>query len=137
MRVLTILSVLGLLAVVAMAGYVRLAPSDPARWHGVPNGLEEGNGAGYALRRIEAAPDTLSAIDEIARATPRTTVLAGSVEAGMITYVTRSALMGFPDYTTVARSEDDIVLYARLRFGQSDLGVNAARLDAWLKALAN
>ena len=47
-------------------------------------------------------PPALAAIDAAARATPRTRVLAGSVEAGMITYVTRSRLWAFPDYTTVA-----------------------------------
>ncbi|MEM9843514.1 MAG: DUF1499 domain-containing protein, partial [Pseudomonadota bacterium] len=92
-------------------------------------------GAGYVLRRIEATPETLAALDEIARATPRTTILAGSVEDGIVTYVTRSALMGFPDYTTVSLSDGALTLYARLRFGQSDLGVNAARLEAWLRAL--
>lgn len=137
MRILTLVIGLGLLAILAFAAYVRLAPSDPARWHVIPEGLEEGNGTGYALRRIEARPDTLAALDAIARATPRTRVLAGSVEDGMITYVTRSAVMGFPDYTTVAREGESVVLYARLRFGQSDLGVNAARLDRWLAALAS
>lgn len=136
MRILTLVIGLGLLAVLAFAAYVRLAPSDPARWHALPEGVAEGNGTGYALRRIEATPDTLAALDAIARATPRTQVLAGSVEDGMITYVTRSAVMGFPDYTTVAREGESVVLYARLRFGQSDLGVNAARLDRWLAALA-
>lgn len=135
MRILSTVIVLGLLAVLALGAYVRLAPSDPARWHVLPDGVEEGTGAGYALRRIEATPETLAALDEIARATPRTTILAGSVEDGIVTYVTRSALMGFPDYTTVSLSDGALTLYARLRFGQSDLGVNAARLEAWLRAL--
>lgn len=135
MRILSTVIVLGLLAVLALGAYVRLAPSDPAHWHVLPDGVEEGTGDGYALRRIEATPETLAALDEIARATPRTTVLAGSVEDGMVTYVTRSALMGFPDYTTVSLTDGTLTLYARLRFGQSDLGVNAARLEAWLTAL--
>jgi hypothetical protein len=29
-----------------------------------------------------------------------------------------------------------LTLYARLRFGREDMGVNAARLRAWLAALA-
>ncbi|MEM6578920.1 MAG: DUF1499 domain-containing protein [Pseudomonadota bacterium] len=136
MRILSGVIVVGLLGMLALAAYVRLAPSDPARWHVLPEGVEEGRGAGYALRRIEAGPDTLATLDEIARATPRTNVLAGTVEDGTITYVTRSALMGFPDYTTVALEGDTITLYARLRFGASDMGVNAARLEAWLAALA-
>lgn len=137
MRPVSIAILLGLMGLLALMGYVRLAPSDPARWHVLPKGVEEGTGAGYALRRIAGGPDTLSALDEIARNTPRTRRLAGSVEEGMITYVTRSALMGFPDYTTLALDGEDIVIYARLRFGQSDLGVNAARLEAWLNGLRN
>ena len=51
----------------------------------------------------------------------------------MITYVTRSALFRFPDYTTVRHRDAQIEIYGRLRFGRSDLGVNAARIDRWLE----
>ena len=74
----------------------------------------------------------MARIDAIARATPRTTVLAGSVAEGRITYVTRSRLWGFPDYTTVERSGDRITLFGRLRFGRGDMGVNRARIEGWL-----
>jgi uncharacterized protein (DUF1499 family) len=50
-----------------------------------------------------------------------------------LTYVTRSRWIGFPDYTTIEQDGDVIKLYARLRFGQSDLGVNKARLDGLLE----
>ena len=48
----------------------------------------------------------------------------------MITYVTRSALWGFPDYTTAIAQPDDrggtyLILHGRARYGASDLGVNA------------
>jgi uncharacterized protein (DUF1499 family) len=54
----------------------------------------------------------------------------------MVTYVTRSRVMGFPDYTTVRQAGDMVEIYGRLRFGKSDLGVNAARIDRWLRRLA-
>ena len=76
-------------------------------------------------------------MDRIILATPRTEVLEGSVEAGKRTYVTRSQWMGFPDYTTVMQNEDVLELHARLRFGQSDLGVNKARVEDWLAQLAS
>lgn len=126
--------VLGLV-VFAFAAYVRLAPSDPGTWHVLPDGLRPGDGPGSAVRVVPDAESALARLDEIIRATPRTSVLAGSVEEGMITYVTRSAVFGFPDYTTVARQDEDIVLYGRLRFGQSDMGVNAKRLDRWVSQL--
>ncbi len=123
------------LLVVAFAAYVRLAPSDPAQWHVLPDGVQPGDGAGSAVRVLPDDGDTLARLDAVIRATPRTTRLAGSVDEGMVTYVTRSALWGFPDYTTVARRDGQIVLYARLRFGRSDMGVNARRLDGWLAGL--
>ncbi|WP_428515957.1 DUF1499 domain-containing protein [Roseovarius sp.] len=87
------------------------------------------------MRVVSDDGDTLARLDTIIRDTSRTTVLAGSVDEGMITYVTRSALWGFPDYTTVAHRDGRIVLYGRARFGKSDLGVNAKRLDGWLAQL--
>lgn len=118
---------------VALVAFIRLAPSDPARWHQMPGTITNRDLEGGAMRRVAG---DLAALDAIARATPRTRVLAGSVSAGMITYVTRSRLMGFPDYTTVRQSGDTLEIFARLRFGRSDLGVNAARVDGWLGRLA-
>jgi len=138
------LVVLGLIALAA----VRLAPSDPADWHVDPSAAEPGPGrfvvrpeGGDTDGPLLAMPpsEALAALDRIARATPRTQVLAGSVEAGRITYLTRSAIWGFPDYTTVeavpAEGGARLVIFARLRFGASDFGVNAARVRAWLDAL--
>ena len=80
-------------------------------------------------------PEGLARLDAIIRATPRTKVLAGAVAEGMITYVSRTRWMGFPDYTTVQRDGDVLKIYGRLRFGRSDLGVNKARVEGWLAAL--
>ena len=41
-------------------------------------------------------------------------------------------MFGFPDYTTVQHTGDQLKLFARLRFGKSDLGVNRKRLEAVL-----
>jgi uncharacterized protein (DUF1499 family) len=133
-----------LVAVAAFALYVRLAPSDPARWHVAP--LAEGpagevvvaglNRATLRLGPEAGAPaDLLARLDAVALATPRTVRLAGSVEAGRITWITRSALWGFPDYTTAEVRPDGLAIEARSRFGQGDMGVNAARLRDWLARL--
>ncbi|MCB6177296.1 DUF1499 domain-containing protein [Rhodobacter sp. Har01] len=135
-----------ILASLAFAAYVRLAPSDPARWH-VP--LAAGadtdpwdqvvpmeGAAALRLSPAKGAPaDLLTRLDTIALATPRTTRLAGSPEEGRITWVTRSRLWGFPDYTTAEARPDGLYIHARLRFGKSDMGVNAARLTDWLSRL--
>jgi hypothetical protein len=141
--------VFGLVAliVVGFGLYVRLAPSDPARWHiaavsdaAADCTVRAGRGDARAACATGDAPAALLArLDVIALATPRTTRLAGSVEEGRITWITRSALWGFPDYTTAeVRAEGAgarVDLYARLRFGGGDMGVNAARLTDWLGRL--
>lgn len=129
-----VLWVLLALAVIVV-GYIRLAPSDPAVWHRPPEVTGDKDFKAGVTRLVRAGPDGLARLNEIALATPRTKVLAGSVEDGMITYVTRTAVMGFPDYTTVQQVGEDLKIYARQRFGRSDLGVNKARIERWLDAL--
>nr|WP_110570897.1 DUF1499 domain-containing protein [Yoonia vestfoldensis] len=136
---LRLLIVLVVLVLGAMA-YVRLAPTDVARWHQL--GPVDGPGdvaapGGYrAVRMITAdAPQVLAAIEAIARATPRTSLIAGSVAEGMMTFQTRSLVWGFPDHTTVAVQDDQLVIDGRLRFGESDMGVNRTRVQDWLDQL--
>ena len=123
------------LIVVGGLAWVRLAPSDPTVWHVDPKVTAEQDLAGGVRRRIPAKDGTFAALERIILATPRTEVLAGSVEEGKVTYITRSQWMGFPDYTTVMRNDSVLELHARLRFGQSDMGVNKARVDGWLARL--
>ena len=130
-------------ALVAVAGYVRLAPSDPARWHVAPVAdgpwgevVATDGSASLRLGPDRGDPTALLArLDAIALATPRTTRLVGSPAEGRITWVTRSALWGFPDYTTAEARPDGLYVLARLRFGRGDMGVNAARLQDWLSRL--
>jgi len=134
-----IIAVLVLLVLGTMA-YVRLAPTDIARWHQLeqvdgPGDMAQAGGF-RAARRITADPaDVLTAVDRIAGTTPRTTKIAGAVDDGMMTYQTRSLIWGFPDHTTVAVQGDLLVIHGRLRFGGSDMGVNRARVQDWLTQL--
>ncbi|MCG7518050.1 DUF1499 domain-containing protein [Ruegeria sp. Ofav3-42] len=133
MKMIALWLVVGI--VVPGAAYIRLAPSDPAKWHVAPVGDQDRDLEGGAFRVVETGPDGLSRLDAFARETARTSVLAGSVDEGMITYVTRTKVIGFPDYTTVQQDGDTLRIYARLRFGRSDFGVNRARVDGWLALL--
>jgi Protein of unknown function (DUF1499) len=129
--------------VLAFAAYVRLAPSDPAVWHVSPtvdapfDVVQPGRGsATLRLSLTKGAPaDLLARLDAIAMDGPRTVRLAGSVAEGRITWVIRSALWGFPDYATAELRPDGLYILSRLRFGESDMGVNAARLTDWLSRL--
>ncbi|MGS4946744.1 DUF1499 domain-containing protein [Meridianimarinicoccus sp. RP-17] len=132
---------------VAFAVFVRVAPSDPVRWHvdpvtveppGFPGAvLMRPGGDGMDSPRFDMSPDALmAAFDRVARASPRVTVLAGSVDDRHVTYIARSALFGFPDYITVRALPDGdgarLAVVSRLRFGYDDMGVNRARLEGWL-----
>ena len=117
---------------VGVAIWVRIAPSDIDEWHVMPAGVTDRDFSGGAMRIIGAGDEGLLRLDEIIREEPRTEVLAGSVESGLITYVSRSRWFGFPDYTTVRATGKQIEIYGRLRFGQSDLGVNRERLERWI-----
>ena len=125
------------LLILGGAAWIRFAPSDPTVWHVDPKVTADQDLADGVRRRIPSQDGTFEALDRIILATPRTEVLEGSVEAGKRTYVTRSQWMGFPDYTTVMQNEDVLELHARLRFGQSDLGGNKARVEDWLAQLAS
>ena len=124
-------------AVIAFGIYVRLAPADVQKWHHMPDEVVRADFQGGAIRVVQPASlDDLKVLDEIVLSDPRTQILAGDVQEGMITYVSRSKLWGFPDYTTVHLNHDQLEIYGRLRFGRSDLGVNAARIDNWLRLFA-
>jgi uncharacterized protein (DUF1499 family) len=128
------------LATLAFGAWVRLAPSDPARWHSDPAQGTAGDNSPVAKAYLPVPPaEALAAFDAVALTAPRTTRLAGGVEEGRITYVSRSRLWGFPDYTTVSAVPGDggawLAIHARARFGRSDLGVNAARVGRWLAAI--
>ena len=130
------------------AVYVRAAPSDPEVWHVDPLTVEPPAFPGYYLVRpsggsttgpsFDMAPQRLLAeFDRVAMRAPRTEVLAGSVEDGHITYLVRSAVVGYPDYVSVkAVSDRDggsrLAVFSRLRFGRADLGVNRDRIERWM-----
>lgn len=149
-RNMLMITAFAVIAVLGLLAYIRLAPSDPAVWHISPvTAAEVGQGtclasittvkggARSACRSSDTPETLLSRLDQTAMATPRTTRLAGSPRSGRITWITRSALMGYPDYTTAEATQTPtgtrLDIHARQRFGEADFGVNAARLQALLK----
>ncbi|MDE4189752.1 DUF1499 domain-containing protein [Phaeobacter gallaeciensis] len=124
-----------LAAVVVVLGFIRLAPSDPLDWNTQPELSEDKEFRGGIFRVVNTGPDGLRRFDRITGQAPRTQLLAGSVEDQMVTYVTRTKLFGFPDYTTARQDGELLKVYARLRFGRSDLGSNKARIDNWLSQM--
>jgi len=137
-----------LLLLIAVSGlvYIRLAPDDVALVHvGPPSGATPespviGQGSALFAADFKADPERMwQMVQQVVLSAPRTKYLAGSAEEGMITFVTRSLVFGFPDYTTVTVEPNGqgsrVTLFGRLRYGRSDFGVNAKRLRGWVKAL--
>lgn len=144
----------GAVSVLAVIGsvWVRLAPDDPARWHvslerisetGSENGWlikpkgEVADGASPIFREAPAA--LAKRFLDFALAQPRVTLLAQDEDGLGFTVIQRSLVFGFPDYITVEAVEADggaaLRVWSRSRYGSSDLGVNRARVSAWLKKL--
>ena len=131
-------------AVLGLLAYIRLAPSDAARWHIDPVTAADPGTEGVRIApgqyvSTDTATALLEKFDAIARAHAATR-LAGSVNELHITYVVRSKWFGFPDYVTIKTLPTDaggstLCILSRQRFGRSDLGVNRARVDAWLKEI--
>ena len=137
-----------LLLVIAISGlvYVRFAPDDIAAVHvRPPVVLDMDRILKFDHRKlravIHASPvkTVLEQMNTVALDTPRTQVLAGSIQENLLTYVTRSNVFGFPDYTTVFIEPDGqgsrLTIHARQRFGKADFGVNASRVRDWLSRL--
>ena len=66
--------------------------------------------------------------------------VAGLPTGQHMTYVQRSERLKVPDYVSVkfvdlADNTSTVVLYSRSRYGYGDLGVNEARVRAWISAL--
>lgn len=130
-----------LLAGAGLMAYIRFAPDDPGRWHVAVRDMGSGAGLSEVSRgAVGFVPATdpakaLARLAEVAAASPRTTRLAGSVAEGRITWVARSALMGYPDYITAEATPLGVRLWSRQRYGSRDQGVNLLRLTDWLARL--
>ncbi|MGL6210058.1 MAG: DUF1499 domain-containing protein [Paracoccaceae bacterium] len=142
------LTYLALAALLGAAAFIRFAPADPAYWHVDPGATPRTDCLRLATLRAstrvsclrpEDPVKLLTNLDEIALTTPRTTRFAGSAETGRITWVSRSLILGFPDFTTAQATTTpegtQLDLHARPRFGDYDWGVNPRRLAAWLSEL--
>lgn len=137
--------------VLGVLAYIRLAPSDPARWHEDPRLVTRpGRPNFYLIRMVggdemprvfQMTPAALAAqVDQVARA-DGAELIAGSLGAGHMTYLSRTPLMGYPDYTSIliepAGDGAMLLAFARSRFGHSDLGVNRDRITRWIAALSD
>ncbi len=144
------------LAIVLLVGagfaYVRLAPVNAEKFHVDPETAKDPSVRGYVFVRDGAditppsfdmtRADLAAKVEAVILATPRTVKLAGDLATGHASYVTRSGLWGFPDIASVKITDagegaSKLVLLSRQIYGIEDLGVNKARVENWLQALAS
>lgn len=136
-----------LVALIGFGIYVRVLPTSATLWHepSYPSGLGHIAGPNSHIWRGAQVDDgraEMAMINAVILDTVRTSAIAGSIEEGMITYITRSRWWQFPDFTTLERDvalieggPRVISIYSRAQFGTSDLGVNERRLREWLRLL--
>lgn len=137
-RAMTLIGLL-LLIIGGVMLYIRLAPSDPARWHVDPLSAPDPATPNFARLNLmlTAPPDTVAA-----RLSAHAEAEGGQRLAGddrHATWLMRTPLMGYPDFVSVRLIPEAggtrIVALSRSRFGHGDHGVNAARLARWQDAL--
>ena len=159
MQRMAIYMVFAILLVIG-AFYVRAvtASHDPAEWHVDPLTAERPVSPNTyfvapqnmvdALVDLEAPVYAVPAIimanafNDYVITQPNALTIDGSVDALWLTYVQRTPTLKMPDYITVKfieleEGKSTIAIYSRSRYGYGDMGVNKARITAWLQSLSS
>jgi uncharacterized protein (DUF1499 family) len=89
---------------------------------------------------LPASPEAvMAALDRVAASMPRCFPLVRFPVRNQTKWVVRSALMNYPDIVVAEAAPvaggTGLWLYSRSLIGWSDMGVNRARVMAWLEAL--
>ena len=123
--------------------WVRFAPINRDDWHVDPAEAEvrKGRGLRFIGREAPRYPAetevVLANFAEIAEDEPNTWHLEGDLDEGMMTFVSRSKVLGLPEIITVkAVSEGRLTklsIVSRARYGVSGARRGAERLDRWLQ----
>lgn len=124
--------------VLAFAVFIRFNPVDTGAYHRTvtfSGTVQSPNSYGVQSPAGADPAAAFQALALIITASPRTQPLAGDPAQGHVSFVTRSRLWGFPDVTNMWLDGDQLFAHGQAVFGQSDLGVNRARLTGWMQAL--
>jgi hypothetical protein len=140
-----IVVVLGLVATVALAVYMRQYPMPAERWHVDPAAVtpREGSRSYYLVRgadapRLTGTPQEVAMrLDRVAK-DDRAVLIAGDLASGFMTYVARSRVLGFPDAVSIRLHPDGdrtrVDIFSRSAIGDYDWGVNRSRVLRWIAA---
>lgn len=144
MRILLYIIAALVLLTVAAAVYVRVAPIVAEDWHLDPETVTPPTTPNFALlaggEAISIGAPALAVASRLQEAADAdgAQVIAGGLGEGFVTYVVRSRIMGYPDFVSLRLVPEGeatrLHIFSRSRYGQSDLGVNTARVQRWLTA---
>jgi uncharacterized protein (DUF1499 family) len=86
---------------------------------------------------VRTPAEVFRAVENALAGEPRVERVAADEGQGMLRYVQRSRLLGFPDTIDVkvvptADGGTAVLLYSRSKLGRSDMGVNRARVERWI-----
>ncbi|SFH22132.1 Protein of unknown function [Palleronia marisminoris] len=133
LKIAAIIAIVTALAALGVAIWVRNISVPVARYHERFEVLQEdrlSQGGFVAVRPTD--DEGFARLVEVIATSPRTTSLAGRVEEGHVSFVTRTRVMGFPDVTNVTRTERGLAIRGHLVVGKGDMGVNRRRIEGWL-----
>ncbi|MDG2095940.1 MAG: DUF1499 domain-containing protein [Paracoccaceae bacterium] len=136
------------LIVIIVLCYIRFAKPNESNWHVDPelvsrNDLrnsflinsKSSNFFHYAVPVKELYIELYTILEE-----DKCQRVFGDIDDGLITFVCRSRLFGFPDYVSISLRESEtgvstLSVFSRSRFGIYDFGKNKKRVTNWLQQL--
>ncbi len=134
-------------AFLAFALYVRFSPLHAERYNQSPK-TAESDGKPHEYRLVgEDAPvfdipaeELAQKLDAYILSQPRTVLATGYPKDLRMTYVQRTAMMGYPDYISIeidalGENQSRLNILSRSRFGRDDFGVNRARVEDWVRGI--
>jgi hypothetical protein len=141
---LVIILVLAVATTVALALYARSYQMRPEVWHVDPGEGPAPTGGNVFVLRGEDAPRLAGSVAEVAARLDRVAraegaeAIAGAASEGFVTYVARSRIFGYPDAISIRLHEEGeatrVDIFSRSAIGESDFGVNEARVRRWIAA---
>ncbi len=144
MRIFILILIVLAVLTVAASAFVRFASITPSDWHVDPEEVTPPTSPNFALLAgteaisVDAPALALAGRLQTIAEADGAQVIAGSLAEGFVTYVIRTRLMGYPDFVTLKLVPEGettrMHIFSRARYGESDLGVNTARVQRWLTA---
>jgi len=137
-----------LLICLLLFAYIRLSKVDQSIWHLDPDSITFNNKSNSFLLNYNNKGTEIFDISVNSLFNHLNNIIIndncekvfGDINFGLITYVCRSKVFGFPDYVSISfekldNNKSSISIFSRSRFGKYDFGKNKQRIQKWLTEL--